>query len=68
MMYCVNCEYPVTRAEVDNRKCNNCGNDPAHPKNTEQSRHRDPWLMFGIAFSVAYFSACFWVIWNSSLR
>ena len=30
MMYCVNCEYPVTRLEVDNRKCNNCGNDPAH--------------------------------------
>jgi len=30
MMYCVNCENPVTRLEVDNRKCSHCGNDPAH--------------------------------------
>lgn len=30
MMYCVNCEFPVSREEVDNRKCKNGGNDPAH--------------------------------------
>ncbi len=30
MMYCKNCEYAVTRTEVDNRRCNNCGKDPAH--------------------------------------
>lgn len=30
MMYCVNCEFPVSRYEVDNRKCKNCGNDPAN--------------------------------------
>jgi len=30
MIYCVNCENPVTRLEVDNRKCSHCGKDPAH--------------------------------------
>lgn len=28
MMYCVNCEYPITRNELDNRKCNHCGKHP----------------------------------------
>ena len=29
MMFCTNCEYPITRRELDARKCNNCGKDPA---------------------------------------
>ncbi len=64
MMYCVNCEYPVTRAEIDNRKCNNCGNDPAHER--KKSQKYNPWLMFGIMFSSVYFAACFWFIWLKS--
>jgi hypothetical protein len=35
MMYCVNCEYPVTRTEKTNRKCNNCGKDPSHEQKTK---------------------------------
>lgn len=58
MMYCVNCEFPVSRDEVDNRKCKNCGNDPAHeaPKvsapqkgmtfeNTVKRHKATEWLM-----------------------
>ena len=30
MIYCVNCENPVSRDDVDNRKCRHCGKDPAH--------------------------------------
>jgi hypothetical protein len=30
MIYCVNCEYVVSRDEVDARRCKNCGKDPAH--------------------------------------
>lgn len=29
MIYCVNCDYVVTRADVDARKCPHCGKDPA---------------------------------------
>lgn len=61
MMYCVNCEYPVTRTEVDNRKCNNCGNDPHHEK--QQPKKRDFWLMFGLMFSSIYFAVCLLFIW-----
>jgi hypothetical protein len=28
MMFCTNCEYPITRRELDARKCNNGGKDP----------------------------------------
>lgn len=30
MMYCVNCENPVTYDDKAARKCPHCGNDPAH--------------------------------------
>ena len=30
MMYCVNCENPVTYDDTAARKCPHCGNDPAH--------------------------------------
>ena len=40
MMYCVNCEYPVTRQEVDARKCKNCGKDPATEKNNKPQEER----------------------------
>jgi len=44
MMYCVNCENPVTRLEVDNRKCSHCGKDPAHEQKSQpksEGEYRD---------------------------
>lgn len=41
MMYCVNCDYPITRQELDNRKCNHCGTDPAKDLSRRVHRVRD---------------------------
>jgi len=42
MMYCVNCDYPITRQELDNRKCSHCGNDPAKDLSRRVHRVGDP--------------------------
>ena len=39
MIYCVNCKNPVTRSDVDTRKCPHCGKDPAHEQKTALDRN-----------------------------
>ena len=43
MMFCVNCEWPVTYNDKAARKCPHCGKDPSHEqKGKEEAKERKP--------------------------